>query len=58
MARRKQYRNARIRTAVAVPLLGVAVLLVGVRMTSSPPAAVRANSWVSWNSMGTGYDPS
>ncbi|MER8058986.1 hypothetical protein GTY81_06900 [Streptomyces sp. SID8366] len=58
MARRKQFRNTRIRTALAVTLLGVAVLLVAVRITSPSPAAVRANSWVIWNSMGTGYNPS
>ncbi|WP_167377735.1 hypothetical protein [Streptomyces malaysiense] len=58
MARSKRYRNTTIRTVVAVALSGVAVLLVGVRITSQPTAAVRANGWVSWNSMGTGYDPS
>ncbi|MEU3026990.1 hypothetical protein ACPCBC_01910 [Streptomyces incarnatus] len=58
MARSKRYRNTGIRTAAAAALLGVAVLLVGARITSQPPAAVRANSWVSWNSMGTGYNPS
>ncbi|WP_181807891.1 hypothetical protein [Streptomyces shenzhenensis] len=58
MAKRKRYRNTRICAAVAAALLGVAVLLAGVHVTSQPPAAVRASGWTAWNSMGTGYDPS